>query len=107
VDWTQAQNWTIEPLDDEAFPAVALAKTAGAAGGCAPAVFNAANEELVGAFHDGAIGFLQIVDTLTDVVNEWLSEQHAAVGNPRTVEDVEQAQGWARQRARALTAVRT
>jgi len=107
VDWTQAQNWTFEPLDDEAFPAVALAKTAGAAGGCAPAVFNAANEELVGAFHDGAIGFLQIVDTLTDVVNEWLSEQHAAVGNPRTVEDVEQAQGWARQRARALTAVRT
>ncbi len=46
VDWTRAQTWTFEPLDDEAFPAVGLAKRAGEAGGCAPAVFNAANEEL-------------------------------------------------------------
>ncbi|MDT4921094.1 MAG: hypothetical protein QOI15_1996, partial [Pseudonocardiales bacterium] len=30
--------------------------------------------------------------------------QHATAGNPGTVEDVEQAQEWARRRARALTA---
>jgi 1-deoxy-D-xylulose-5-phosphate reductoisomerase len=91
-------------LDDDAFPSVGLARRAGEAGGCAPAVFNAANEELVDAFHDGSVGFLQIVDTVRSVLGEWLSERHAAMGNPGTVEDVEQADGWARQRARALAA---
>lgn len=107
IDWTQAATWTFEPVDDEAFPSVRLAKAAGTAGGCAPAVFNAANEELVAAFHAGHIGFLQIVDTLTNVVDEWLSERHEAAGNPRTVEDVEQAEQWARQRARELATART
>ena len=49
--------WTFEPLDDEAFPAVALAKQVGRAGGEYPAVFNAANEQAVAAFHAGRIGF--------------------------------------------------
>ena len=105
VDWTTAHTWTFEPLDDDAFPAVALAKRVGQAAGCAPAVYNAANEELVGAFHDGRIEFLQIVDTIADVVEEWLSvERHhrADQGNPGTVEDIEQAEDWARERARTL-----
>jgi 1-deoxy-D-xylulose-5-phosphate reductoisomerase len=102
IDWTTTQTWTFEPLDLQAFPAVRLARRAGEAGGCAPAVFNAANEELVAAFHDGAIGFLQIVDTVGEVLDEWLRDKHAGVGNPGTVEDVEQAEGWARQRARTL-----
>jgi 1-deoxy-D-xylulose-5-phosphate reductoisomerase len=102
MDWTRAQNWTFEPLDDAAFPAVALARRAGEAGGCAPAVYNAANEALVTAFHDGRIGFLQIVDTVAEVVGEWLSVHHDGVGNPGTVEDVEQADAWARLRATEL-----
>jgi 1-deoxy-D-xylulose-5-phosphate reductoisomerase len=106
VDWTTAQSWTFEPLDTDAFPAVDLARRAGLAGGCAPAVYNAANEELVTAFHDGAIGFLQIVDTLGDVLAEWLSERHGTVGNPGTVVDVEQAEEWARGRSRALSSTR-
>ncbi|MEO6885021.1 MAG: 1-deoxy-D-xylulose-5-phosphate reductoisomerase [Jatrophihabitantaceae bacterium] len=107
IDWTVSQNWVFEPLDGDAFPAVALACLAGAAGGCAPAVFNAANEELVGAFHDGEVGFLQIVDTVAEVVEQWLSTQHTAVGEPGTVEVVEQAQVWARERARALAGAHT
>ena len=83
MDWTTAQNWIFEPLDDSAFPAVSLARRAGAAGGCAPAVYNAANEALVAAFHDGSIGFLQIVDTVALVLDEWLSEHHAEHGEPR------------------------
>jgi 1-deoxy-D-xylulose-5-phosphate reductoisomerase len=102
VDWTTAQSWTFEPLDGDAFPAVELARRAGLAGGCAPAVYNAANEELVAAFHDGAIGFLQIVDTIGDVLAEWLSDRHLALVNPGTVVDVEQAEEWARARAREL-----
>ena len=102
VDWSTAQNWTFEPLDNESFPAVELARRAGQAGGCTPAVFNAANEELVAAFHDGSVGFLRIVDVVADVVDEWLRTQHASVGNPGTVEDVEEAEIWARARARSL-----
>ncbi len=102
VDWTTASSWTFEPLDADAFPAVDLARRAGTAGGCAPAVFNAANEELVEAFHAGAIGFLAIPDTLTRVLDDWLADGHLTLGNPGTVEDVEQAQAWARERAREL-----
>jgi 1-deoxy-D-xylulose-5-phosphate reductoisomerase len=102
VDWSKVQEWTFEPLDNDAFPAVELARLAGRAGGCAPAVYNAANEELVAAFHDGTVGFLRIVDVVADVVDEWLRTQHAAAGNPGTVEDVETAEDWARARARSL-----
>ncbi|MDT4892269.1 MAG: 1-deoxy-D-xylulose-5-phosphate reductoisomerase [Pseudonocardiales bacterium] len=104
VDWTSAQQWTFEPLDPEAFPAVELARRAGIAGGLAPAVLNAANEELVGAFHAGSVRFLDIVDGIADVVEEWLSGPHAGAGNPGTVDDVEQAEDWARRRARARAA---
>jgi 1-deoxy-D-xylulose-5-phosphate reductoisomerase len=103
VDWTQSASWTFEPLDNVAFPAVGLARTAGIAGGGAPAVYNAANEELVAAFHSGAIGFLQIVDTLEQVVGEWLATQHEYLPNPGTVEDVERIDAWARERANAIT----
>jgi 1-deoxy-D-xylulose-5-phosphate reductoisomerase len=100
IDWSSPAAWTFEPLDDTVFPAVALARRAGAAGGWAPAVYNAANEELVDAFHAGRIGFLQIVDSVADVVEEWLGAHRGHNGNPGTVEDVERAQDWARRRAR-------
>ncbi len=102
VDWTTARTWTFEPLDADAFPAVELARRAGQAAGCAPAVYNAANEALVAEFHAGSIAFLQIVDTVADVLSEWLSVRHSSAGNPGTVEDVEQAEEWARGRARQL-----
>jgi 1-deoxy-D-xylulose-5-phosphate reductoisomerase len=102
MDWTTAHTWTFEPVDPAAFPAVELARTVGVAAAGAPAVYNAANEELVAAFHAGAIGFLQIVDTLELVVDEWLTAQHRSLGNPGTVEDVERVDAWARQRAREL-----
>jgi 1-deoxy-D-xylulose-5-phosphate reductoisomerase len=102
VDWTQAQQWTFEPLDAEAFPAVDLARRAGEAGGCAPAVLNAANEELVEAFHDNRVGFLQIADTVADVMDEWLRDQHLVLGEPGTVDDVERADSWARDEVRRL-----
>ena len=51
----RAHTWTFEPLDEEAFPAVALAREAGSAGGTAPAIYNAANEECVDAFLAGRL----------------------------------------------------
>jgi 1-deoxy-D-xylulose-5-phosphate reductoisomerase len=96
--WDSPSAWTFEPLDNVAFPSVALARHAAAAGGCLPAVFNAANEELVDAFLTRNARFTSIVDTVTEVVeaaDDWRRE-------PRDVEDVLAAEQWARARAGEL-----
>jgi 1-deoxy-D-xylulose-5-phosphate reductoisomerase len=98
-DWTQATSWTFEPLDSRAFPAVDLAKDAAKQGSTFPAVFNAANEEAVTAFHQGSIRFTDIVDTVAAV----LSEHPGSSG--LTVESVLEAEGWARARAHERLAV--
>ncbi|WP_323961235.1 1-deoxy-D-xylulose-5-phosphate reductoisomerase [Arthrobacter sp. JZ12] len=94
-DWTKATSWTFEPLDEDAFPAVALAKEAAAQRGTAMAVYNAANEEAVAAFHAGRIGFTDIVDTVRAVLDEHSPE------TVLTLETVLDAEGWARRTARA------
>jgi 1-deoxy-D-xylulose-5-phosphate reductoisomerase len=99
IDWTQAATWTFEPLDTETFTAVALARDAGRAGGTAPAIFNAANEEAVAAFIAGRIRFLDIVDTIAAVIGEHTPSS----GSSLTLEDVANAERWARERARDLT----
>ncbi|HEU5023959.1 MAG TPA: 1-deoxy-D-xylulose-5-phosphate reductoisomerase [Spirillospora sp.] len=99
VDWTKAHTWEFFPLDDEAFPAVALARRAGELGGTVPAVYNAANEECVEAFRAGRLPFLGIVDTITRVM-----EEHGS-GTPGelTLDDVLAADAWARARTREAT----
>jgi 1-deoxy-D-xylulose-5-phosphate reductoisomerase len=94
VDWTSAQAWEFFPLDDEAFPAVRLAREAGARGGTAPAVYNAANEMCVQAFRDGDLAFVDIVDTVAMV----LTEHDVPSGGDLTVDDVLAADAWARTR---------
>ena len=98
-DWSIASTWEFYPLDDEAFPAVALAREAGRRGGTAPAVYNAANEECVTAFQDGRLGFTAIVDTVATVLAEHPSD---ATGNVLALDDVLAADNWARVRAREL-----
>jgi 1-deoxy-D-xylulose-5-phosphate reductoisomerase len=98
VDWTTAHTWTFEPLDEASFPAVGLARQVGSAGGTMPAVYNAANEECVGAFLAGRIQFAGIVDTVAQVV----SEHHDPAGRAVELTDVLAADAWARGRARAL-----
>ena len=97
VDWTRPETWEFLPLDEEAFPAVALAKRAATMGGTAPAVYNAANEVCVDAFRRGALAFNQIVPTIAAV----LSREDVPL-SPReslTVEDVLAADAWARAHA--------
>lgn len=94
LDWSTAQSWTFEPLDDVAFPAVQLAKQVGSAGRTYPAVFNAANEEAVAAFHGGRIGFVDIVETVAAVV-----DQHEPPGGELTIESLTDAESWARRAA--------
>jgi 1-deoxy-D-xylulose-5-phosphate reductoisomerase len=92
LDWTTASTWTFEPLDAEVFPAVALAKRVGIAGSTYPAVFNAANEQAVLAFHAGRIGYLDILDTVEAVVDE-----HEPQG--MSLDAVYEAERWARSAA--------
>ncbi len=98
-DWTQAATWEFFPLDDEAFPAVRLAAQAARDGGVLPALLNAANEVAVQAFRDGRLGFLGI----TTLVEQVLAARSGAnAGNRVTLEDVLEADTWARAHAAAL-----
>jgi 1-deoxy-D-xylulose-5-phosphate reductoisomerase len=95
-DFTTASTWDFEPLDAAVFPALELAREAGRKGGCLTAVYNAANEEAAEAFLAGRIRFPAIVRTIAEVLraaDQWAAE-------PATVEDVLDAQHWARDRAK-------
>jgi 1-deoxy-D-xylulose-5-phosphate reductoisomerase len=91
-DFSQATSWSFEPLDGTAFPAVDLARDAAKQGSTFPAVYNAANEEAVHAFHAGRIGFLDIVDTIEAVLGE-----HSA-SSQLSIDSVLDAEKWARAR---------
>jgi len=77
-DWTRAATWEFFPLDETAFPAVAVARRAAQVGGTAPAVFNAADEVAVAAFLAGELPFTGIVDTVSDVLDRYLVGQKPA-----------------------------
>ena len=99
LDWTKASAWEFAPLDSAAFPAVELAKSVGRAGGTFPAVFNAANEQAVLAFHAGRLGFLDIVETVTRVVESHTAGESSLAG-------VLDAERWARAAADKLIGAR-
>ena len=97
-DWTQAATWTFEPLDDEAFPAVQLARHCLAASEKHTAVLNAANEQAVHAFLEHRLPYLGIVDTVKAVLDQMDAELR---GNPlfTDVEEMNQLELEARRRA--------
>ena len=97
IDWTKASDWRFEPLDDEVFPAVRLAREAGERGATAPAVYNAANEVCVDAFHDGLLPFTGIVDVIERVL-----AHHDVPSEQLSVDDVLAADAWARHEADLL-----
>lgn len=97
IDFSQATQWQFEPLDEGVFGAVALAKRVGEARGSYPAVFNAANEVAVDAFHDGALRFDQIVATVERVV-----DAHVEASGRLTRDSLLEADAWARRTAAQL-----
>ena len=98
LDWSVPQEWTFEPLDEETFPAVRVARAALEASELHPAVFNAANEECVAAFAVGDLSFLGIVETVRIVVEAYGGAEASSV------EAVEAAEVWARERTRTVLA---
>ncbi|GAB2880350.1 1-deoxy-D-xylulose-5-phosphate reductoisomerase [Nocardioides pacificus] len=99
VDWTRPETWEFFPLDDEAFPAVALAKRAGSLGATAPAVYNAANEVCVEEFLAGRLRFVDIVTTVSAVLG---AHGVPSKTSELTVDDVLAADAWARAEAARL-----
>ncbi len=67
-DPVAAGTLTFEPIRPEIYPAYALGRSAGLAGGTAPAAFNAANETAVQLFLDGRIRFGQIAAVIDRVL---------------------------------------
>lgn len=113
TDWSVAQSWQFLPLDDDAFPAVALARRAGSTGGTGPAVYNAANEVCVDAFHDRTIRFTDIVDTVARVLDCHLggaAERVCRAGTGSDSPDLDvagvlRADQWARGEARRVLGI--
>ena len=83
------------PPDLEAFPCLELAFRALQAGGAAPAVLNAANEEAVSAFLQGRIGFLSI----PDIVAHALDTMPTPAAD--SIDTLLAADAWARSQAHA------
>ncbi|MEO6987979.1 MAG: 1-deoxy-D-xylulose-5-phosphate reductoisomerase [Aquihabitans sp.] len=96
IDWTTLGSLDFEPPDLAAFPCLSLAYQAGRAGGLAPAWLNAANEEAVAAFLDGAIAWIDIASVCEAVLDRY---DGAAA---ESVEAVVEADGRARSAARSV-----
>ncbi|MCM3661764.1 1-deoxy-D-xylulose-5-phosphate reductoisomerase [Georgenia satyanarayanai] len=100
--WDEATSWTFEPLDEDTFRGVRLARQAAAASATHPAVLNAANEECVAAFLDGRLSFLAI----TDILEQVLAEHGGVPAESLDLATVHAAEAWARHRARELAGTR-
>ncbi|MDI9588608.1 MAG: 1-deoxy-D-xylulose-5-phosphate reductoisomerase [Acidobacteriota bacterium] len=96
VQWLEPSSWDFEPVDNETFPALNLARHAVATSQTHPAVMNAANEVCVDAFIKQELPYLAIVDTVAKVVDE-----HEGVASP-DLEDILAVQEWAVKRTREL-----
>lgn len=94
LDLTAQPPLTFEAPDTERFPSLALAYEAMRAGGTMPAVLNAANEVAVALFLSGKLPF----DAIPRVVERVMGAHRPLP--VVTVEDVLEADGWARSEAR-------
>lgn len=100
LDWTQPHSWQFEPLDEQVFKSVRMAREVGGKGLTYPAVYNAANEQAVDAFHDLKIGFLDIFDIIEETISK--HEPQSSL----SLEGVLEAETWARSTADSLVAKR-
>ncbi len=94
IDWSKLGTLTFEPPDTDAFPCLALAYAAARTGGGAPTVLNGANEVAVAAFLEGRLPWRGIAEVVGEV-----TAAHVP-GNLVGVEDVTEADAWARAQAR-------
>ncbi len=98
LDLVKLGSLTFKAPDHRKYPCLDLAYAAGRAGGTLPAVLNAANEAVVALFLQERIRFLDIPRLL-----EQVCQRHQVIPNP-SLEDILQADAWARQEVQQLAA---
>ena len=96
LDLVKVGSLTFREPDHQKYPCMQLAYAAGRAGGCLPAVLNAANEQAVALFLDEAIGFLDIPRVIEYACDRYDAQNHSQP----TLEDILAADQWARQTVR-------
>jgi 1-deoxy-D-xylulose-5-phosphate reductoisomerase len=96
IDWSRPRTLEFAPVDRVTYPLLDLAVAAGAAGGTAPAVLNAANEEAVAAFLARRLPFPGIAEVVTRVLD---AHRQPAELDLAAVLAAEQ---WSRELARTL-----
>jgi 1-deoxy-D-xylulose-5-phosphate reductoisomerase len=98
LDLAAVGSLDFEAPDLKRFPALQLGHAALRGSEVAPAVLNAVNEVTVDAFLRGMIRFTDIASTNAAVLDSHLGRHRGEV--VRDLEDVMEADGWARQMAR-------
>ena len=93
MDWSKQHTLEFEPIDNERFPVIELARRCGELGGGLPAIFNAANEVAVAAFLAGQISFNSIIESVDLAVQKLGS----AVNPIRDLADVSAIENDARK----------
>lgn len=99
LDLVKAGSLTFREPDHQKYPCMQLAYAAGRAGGAMPAVLNAANEQAVALFLEEKIKFLDIPRTIETVCDRFTAHNKTTP----TLEDIVEADRWARQEVLALT----
>ena len=102
LDLAAVGQLDFEPPDPKRFPCLELAWRALAGAEAAPAVLNAANEEAVAAFLAGRVRFSSIAAVNERVLDDYLAK-HAGE-KVAELDDVLEADVWARERARGALA---
>ena len=93
LDLVKVGSLTFREPDHHKYPCMQLAYAAGRAGGCLPAVLNAANEQAVALFLEEKIRFLDIPRLIEQVCDRYQTQNQA---DP-SLEDIIAADRWARQ----------
>ncbi|MGP9708854.1 1-deoxy-D-xylulose-5-phosphate reductoisomerase [Brachybacterium sp. AOP24-D1-21] len=99
LDFSAAQSWTFEPVDEDTFDAIALARAAHREGGGAMAVYNAVNEEAVDAFFEGHLDFLGITALIREVLER---PERPRAAHADGVAGLLAVESWARGTAQTL-----
>lgn len=93
LDLVKVGSLTFRSPDHQKYPCMNLAYAAGRAGGCLPAVLNAANEQAVALFLDEKIRFLDIPRLIEETCDRYQSQNKS---DP-SLEDIIASDQWARQ----------
>jgi 1-deoxy-D-xylulose-5-phosphate reductoisomerase len=98
LDLVKSGDLTFRKPDHAKYPCMQLAYAAGRAGGCLPAVLNAANEQAVALFLDEKIKFLDIPRVIESTCDRFTPKN---IAQP-TLEDILESDRWARQSVLSL-----